>query len=118
MLKQLSTALVILCICQSANAQIEIDRSMTVAVEKIAARDLAPPDVRIPRSEPTPSLGFVWDLAGVASVAAAAGFAVAYLLPHAMAGAPWAAAATVLCAGACLVTLAEPGQAEPPSPSA
>ena len=64
-----------------------------------------------------PRLGFLWDFAGVVSIAAAAGFGAAYLLPsdlvpNALAGAPWIAAGAALFAGAWLTL------AEPPTPSA
>jgi anti-sigma factor RsiW len=52
--------------------------------------------------------GFAWDLAGVASLAAAAGFGIAHFLPRLIVGGPWVAAGAVLCAGACLTLADEP----------
>jgi anti-sigma factor RsiW len=44
------------------------------------------------------------ELAGIASVAAATGLAVAWCLPHAVPGTPWAAAVLILGCGALLIS--------------
>ncbi|HXP87785.1 MAG TPA: zf-HC2 domain-containing protein [Bryobacteraceae bacterium] len=63
-------------------------------------------------TEARPRVGFGWDLTGLAAIAAAAGFGVAFFLPMLVAGGPWIAAGAVMCGGAWLTL------AEPPAPSA
>jgi anti-sigma factor RsiW len=62
-------------------------------------------------AESRPRLGFAWNLAGLAGVAAAAAFAVAYFFPMTVVGAPWIVAGAVVCGGVWLTL------AEPPTPS-
>jgi anti-sigma factor RsiW len=94
-------------------AQTELDRILSderrpQLSPQFSARVLA----RLETAEARPRIGFAWDLAGLAAIAAAAGFGVTYFLPMVVAGGPWIAAGAVMCGGV-LFTLAEP-----PVPSA
>jgi anti-sigma factor RsiW len=103
-------------VCESCRAflgaQTELDRILLAAPRpelspQFSARVLA----RLDRADARPRLGFAWDLAGLAGIAAAAGFGVAYFVPMLVAGGPWIAAGAVMCGGAWLTL------AEPPTPS-
>jgi anti-sigma factor RsiW len=94
--------------------QTELDRALVQSPPPelsphFSTRVLARLDAVSPRDlvDSQPRLGFAWDLAGLAGVAAAAAFGVAYFIPMVVAGGPWIAAGAVLCAGVWL-TLAEP----------
>jgi anti-sigma factor RsiW len=99
--------------------QTELDRALFEAPRpslspQFSSRVLARVDGAEPldAAEPGPRVGFAWDLAGLAGVAAAAAFGIAYFFPMATVGAPWIAAGAVVCGGVWLTL------AEPPTPSA
>jgi anti-sigma factor RsiW len=94
-------------------AQTELDRAIAEA-----PRPQLPPQfsarvrARLDSTEARSGIGFAWDLAGLAAIAAAAGFGVAYFLPTLVVGGPWIAAGAVMCGGTWFTL------AEPPTPSA
>jgi anti-sigma factor RsiW len=102
--------------CESCRAfftaQAELDHVLgDVARPELSRQFSARVLARLEVADARPRVGFAWDLAGLAGIAAAAGFGVAYFLPMLVAGGPWIAAGAVMCGGAWLTL------AEPPTPS-